>query len=173
MASTRTGGGAGERGGPGSAFLLAQLGTHAARRFGERIAELDLTPPETGLLRAVAREPGRSQRALAEQLGAPATRLVALVDGLEQRGVIERRRNSGDRRLYSVHLTESGRELLRRIGVVSSAHERDMTAALDDGEREALHEMLARIAEEQSLTSGVHPGYRNLGTSGKGGRKPC
>jgi DNA-binding MarR family transcriptional regulator len=96
----------------GSAFLLTQLGTHAAQAFAARIGELDLTPPQTGLLRAVAVEEGRSQQALAQHLGTPATRLVALVDGLEQRGLLERRRNPDDRRLHAVHLTEAGRALL-------------------------------------------------------------
>ena len=66
----------------GVAFLLAQIGAHAAERFGERIAQLDLTPPQTGLLRAVAAEPGRSQQAVAEQLRIQPSRFVALVDEL-------------------------------------------------------------------------------------------
>ena len=90
-------------GAPGSAFLLTQLGTYAAQEFAKRVAELDLTPPQAGLLRAISLEPGRSQQALARHLGTPATRLVALVDGLEQRGLVERRRNPDDRRLYAVH----------------------------------------------------------------------
>jgi len=64
----------------GSAFLLTQIGTHAAEEFATRVAELDLTPPQAGLLRAIALGPGRSQQALARHLGTPATRLVALVD---------------------------------------------------------------------------------------------
>ncbi|MHA6793852.1 MarR family winged helix-turn-helix transcriptional regulator [Pseudonocardia bannensis] len=84
--------------GPGSAFLLAQLGSYAAEGFGERIAELGLTPPQTGLRRAVAAQPGQSQQALAKLLGTPPNRLVTLVDGLDERGVLERRRNPDDRR---------------------------------------------------------------------------
>ena len=47
----------------GSAFLLAQVGAHAAQRFTERIGELDLTPAQVGLLRLVASRPGQSQQA--------------------------------------------------------------------------------------------------------------
>lgn len=148
-----------------SAFLLAQLGTHAARRFAERISALDLTPPQTGLLRAIAQGPGRSQQALAEQLGTPATRLVALVDGLEKRGVIERRRNPEDRRLHAVYMTASGQQLLRDIARVASEHDRDLTTGLDEHERAQLHTLLARLAAQQELTPGVHPGYRSLGGS--------
>jgi DNA-binding MarR family transcriptional regulator len=88
---------------------------------------------------------------------------VALVDGLERRGVIERRRNPDDRRLHAVSLTDSGHQLMRQIGHVATAHGQDLTAGLDEAERQQLHSLLARIAEQQQLTAGVHPGYRSLG----------
>ncbi|HWD05391.1 MAG TPA: MarR family transcriptional regulator [Amycolatopsis sp.] len=147
----------------GSAFLLAQLGAHATRRFTERIAELDLTPPQTGLLRAIAQHPGESQQTLAELLGTPPTRLVALVDGLDRRGLIERRRNPNDRRLYQVFLTDDGKDLLRSLAEVGLAHESELTAPLSTEERTVLHGLLTRIAAEHDLAPGVHPGYRDLG----------
>lgn len=150
----------------GAAFLLAQLGAHAAARFAARIGDLDLTPPEAGLIRAIAVEPGRSQQALAEQLGTPASRLVALIDSLEARGVIERRRNPSDRRLYALHLTADGRQLLEQIAAVATAHERDLMAALSITEHAQLRELLGRVAAEQDLTPGVHPGYRTLRSRG-------
>ena len=148
---------------PSSAFLLTQIGTHAAQEFARRVAELDLTPPQAGLLRAVALDPGRSQQAIARQLGTPATRLVALVDDLERRGLVQRRRNPDDRRLYAVDLTEAGRALMARIGRVAHEHDNALLDGLDATERERLRELLSRIAESQHLTSGVHPGYRTLG----------
>jgi DNA-binding MarR family transcriptional regulator len=149
---------------PTSAFLLTQIGTHAAQEFARRVAELDLTPPQAGLLRAVAIEPGRSQQAIARQLGTPATRLVALVDDLERRGLVQRRRNPDDRRLYAVDLTEAGRALMARIGRVAREHDDALLDGLDPAERERLRELLSRIAESQKLTRGVHPGYRTLGS---------
>jgi DNA-binding MarR family transcriptional regulator len=143
----------------GSAFLLAQVGAHAAQRFTERIGELDLTPAQTGLLRLVASRPGQSQQSLAKQLGTPATRLVPLVDGLEKRGLIERRRNTEDRRLYALELSAAGRELMGQVAQTAMAHEQAMTAALTEDERATLRELLAKIADEQGLSPGVHPGY--------------
>lgn len=148
--------------GPGSAFLLAQVGAHAAARFAERVAALDLTPALTGLLRAVAATPGQSQQALARLLGTPPSRLVALVDQLDERGVLERRRNVADRRQHALHLTDSGRELLERVGAVARVHDDAICAALDPAERGRLRALLARIADDQGLTPGVHPGYRAL-----------
>ncbi len=146
----------------GGAFLLTQLGTHAARAFADRVAVLDLTPPQTGLLRAIALAPGRSQQALAQHMGTPPTRLVDLVDGLEQRGLVERRRNPDDRRLNAVHLTGTGYELMDALGRVAREHDDAVLAALDPGERAQLLELLSRVAVDQGLTQGVHPGYRTL-----------
>lgn len=146
----------------GGAFLLTQLGTHAAQAFAARIAELDLTAPQAGLLRAVAVEEGRSQQALAQHLGTPATRLVALVDGLEQRGALERRRNPDDRRLHAVYLTEAGRELLAEVGRVAREHDDAVLHPLDPAERGQLVDLLSRLVREHDLAPGVHPGYRTL-----------
>jgi DNA-binding MarR family transcriptional regulator len=150
----------------GTAFLLAQLGSHAARRFTERVAALDLTLPQAGLLRAIASEPGLSQQALAVQLGTPATRLVSLIDDLEQRGFVQRQRNQRDRRLHAVHLTDAGRRLLRTLGQAATSHGIAITAALDDDERRQLHALLARMAAHQQLTNRVHPGFRGLAPGG-------
>ena len=150
----------------GGAFLLTQLGTRAAQRFAERIAELDLTPPQAGLLRVVAAGPGRSQQVLATQLGTPASRLVALVDGLEQRGVLERRRNPDDRRLHAVHVTAAGEALVADLGRAAREHERAVLAPLERAERDVLIDLLGRLATADGLSPLVHPGYRDLTGSG-------
>ncbi|MGI5417150.1 MarR family winged helix-turn-helix transcriptional regulator [Actinomadura luteofluorescens] len=146
----------------GVAFLLAQLGAHGAGRFAERIAELDLTPPQAGLLRMLAAAPGRSQRELADQLGMPPSRFVPFADELEQRGLIERRRNPEDRRLYALYLTDRGFVLLARLAEASAAHEREMCQALSPDERLEMKALLERVAEQQGLGRGVHPGFRRL-----------
>lgn len=149
----------------GTAFLLAQLGAHAAARYAERVARLDLTPAHTGLLRLVAREPGRSQQALAAQLGVVPSKVVALVDELEARQLVERRRSTTDRRNHALHLTESGLRTLADVRTVAVEHETDITAALTDEERRVLTELLQKVADSRGLTPGVHPGYRNLPTA--------
>ena len=155
----------------GSAFLLTQLGTFAATAFAERVARLDLTPPQTGLLRVVALGPGRSQQELARRLGTPPTRLVALVDGLEERGLLERRRNPQDRRLHAVHLGPAGEKIMVDVAAVAGEHEDAILAALDADERTQLRGLLGRLAADHGLVDGVHPGYRTLDAS-ETGRAP-
>jgi DNA-binding MarR family transcriptional regulator len=148
----------------GAAFLLAQLGAHAAQLFAERIAALDLTPAQAGLLRLLAQTPGRSQRELADDLGMPPSRFVSFADDLEERGLIERRRNSNDRRLYALHLSERGLEMLAQLREAAAAHEQHLCQALSPDEHQQLTGLLRRLAEQQGLTPGVHPGYRSLRT---------
>lgn len=149
--------------GPTNAFLLSQLGAHATQLFSRLVAEVELSPAQAGLLRAIGTDPGRSQQDIAEQLGTPPSRLVALADDLDQRGLIERTRNPNDRRLYAVHLTDSGRSLLGSLGRIAGRHDTVLLAALDQNERAQLHELLSRVAAQQGLVPGVHPGYRNPG----------
>ena len=144
------------------AFLVAQLGAYAAERFGERAAALDFTRPQAGVLRLISREPGQSQQAVARRLGTPPSRLVALVDGLEQRGLIERRRNPGDRRNYALHLTAAGKQAMAALSQVTLEHERAISAPLTEAERAQLSKLLGKLAAAHGLVPGIHPGYRNL-----------
>ncbi|OLT06910.1 MarR family transcriptional regulator [Pseudonocardia sp. CNS-004] len=147
---------------PGSAFLLAAVGAHAAARFAARVSALDLTPPQVGLLGLIAASPGQSQQALAGVLGMPPSRLVGLVDALADRGLVERRRNRTDRRLYELHITEEGTEMLARIAKVGREHDDALCRSLDAAERETLRALLSRIAADQGLRPGIHPGYRSV-----------
>jgi DNA-binding MarR family transcriptional regulator len=108
----------------------------------------------------IAAEPGRSQQSLALELGVVASRVVALVDQLEGKGLVERRRNTRDRRHYALHLTADGARVMSEVGSLRAAHENDICAALDDTQRTQLAGLLQAVAAQQGLTSGVHPGYR-------------
>lgn len=153
--------------GDGVAFLLAQLGHHAATLFAEQMASIDLTPPHAGILRAIATDPGRSQQALSGQLGLLPSRVVAYVDDLEGRGYVERRRNPEDRRLHALYLSASGKRLMKKIGDLARQHDRRLTAGLNDDQRETLRGLLGALAQHQGLTPRVHPGYRALGRAGR------
>ena len=107
----------------GVAFLLAQLGHHAAALFAERMARIELSPPHAGILRAIADQPGRSQQALSARLGMLPSRVVVYVDELEARGYVERRRNPNDRRLHALYLTAAGKRLMRKLSALARQHE--------------------------------------------------
>jgi DNA-binding MarR family transcriptional regulator len=144
----------------GAAFLLAQIGSHAAAQFGRRLAALDLTPAHAGILRILGSGPGITQQALASLLQMVPSRLVALLDTLDARGFTERRRNEEDRRSHALHLTAEGRKALLAVGEVAREHQRSLLAALSEPERAQLASLLQRIADQQGLRRNVHPGYK-------------
>jgi DNA-binding MarR family transcriptional regulator len=146
----------------GTAFLLTQLGTYAATRFAERVAELDLTPPQVGMLRMINAQPGLSQQALASHLGLLPSKVVSFVDELEGRELVTRTRSERDRRVYELTLTEQGKALMSDIGKLAAEHDAEISAELDDNQRSQLAELLGRLAEHHNITPGVHPGYRKI-----------
>jgi DNA-binding MarR family transcriptional regulator len=140
------------------AFLLSQLGFVVSRGFHQALAPLGIDPRHFLLLRFVAREQGRSQQSLGDMLRIPASRMVALVDHLEQRGLVERRPNPSDRRARALHLTPAGQRLLGQAFEVAARHETAFGTSLTLDERRQLLTMLQKVAAEQNLLSGVHPG---------------
>ena len=144
------------------AFLLAQIGAHAATKFGERLSALKLTPPDAGILRLLGGSGGMSQQELSTKLKIHPSRLVAILDEMENRGLVERKQNAEDRRQHALFLTNQGRESLGEIGRIARDHQDALCAALSSDEREKLAEFLQRIADEQGLTPGVHPGYSRM-----------
>lgn len=140
------------------AFLLSQVGTFAARRFAERIAALDLQPPQFRVLNMVDASEGQSQQAIGEAIQAPASRMVAIVDELEERGLVERRPHPSDRRVRTLYLTGEGRALLARGRKVAAEHEGDLTRGMSATDRKRLTALLQKVVEAQGIGRGVHPG---------------
>src|SRR5262249_31719386 len=78
-----------------------------------------------------------------------------------------------DRRSYALHLTENGRNALKAIGRIAREHQEGLLAALSSDERQLLASFLQRIADQQSLTRNVHPGYGRLGARNRTEPDPC
>ena len=96
------------------AFLLSSLGYAISRRFHEMLGPLELEPGEFALLRAVAANEGESQNALAERLHISPSWMVAVVDQLERRELLERKPHARDRRVRNLNLTAAGKKLLKQ-----------------------------------------------------------
>jgi DNA-binding MarR family transcriptional regulator len=140
------------------AFLLSQVGIHASRQFAEKIAAVDLNPPLFRVLNLVDAAEGQSQQAIGAAIDVPASRMVALVDELEQRGLVERRPNPGDRRVRALYLTRKGRSALARGRAIATEHEEALTRGMNAADRKRLVGLLQKIVDEQAIGKGVHPG---------------
>jgi DNA-binding MarR family transcriptional regulator len=86
------------------------------------------------------------------------SRIVAFVDSLEQRGLLERRQKPNDRRARALFLTAEGRGLPARAFQISAEIERVVTPGLSPAECEQLLELLARIRAHLGIPRDVHPG---------------
>ncbi|MFZ2052336.1 MAG: MarR family winged helix-turn-helix transcriptional regulator [Solirubrobacteraceae bacterium] len=146
-------------------FKLSSFGYAVSRRFRETLVPLRLEPREFALLRAVAAQEGRSQQAIGETLQIPASRMVAFVDALEGRQLLERRTNPQDRRARALHLTEQGRELLGRAMTAALAMERELCTDLSAAEREQLLDLLQRVGDQLGLRSAGHAAHVHSGFS--------
>lgn len=93
--------------------LNLRVHDRAMRLFGPSAVPLDLTVQQLRVLNLVATEPGLTSQDLARQLAVSAPTASGLVDRLEEKGVLERRRDPDDRRLRRLHLTELGQRAAR------------------------------------------------------------
>jgi DNA-binding MarR family transcriptional regulator len=140
-------------------FTISTLGYEIARRFRETLHPLGIEPRDFSLLRAVASDEGRSQQAVGETLQIAPSRMVAFVDQLESRGLLERRQNVDDRRTRALHLTDAGRDLLGRAFALAVETERGICAELTPEDRSQLLELLSRVAVRLEIGPGVHTAH--------------
>jgi DNA-binding MarR family transcriptional regulator len=142
----------------GFALLLVQVGMQAARQFGEQLAPLGVEPRHAGMLTRLAENEGKAQQVIGELIGLNPTQMVFLVDELEGRSFVERRRNPADRRSYALYLTPAGRDMLSKVQEAGRVHQARLGAPLSDSEQEQLTELLRRIARDQGITGQSLPG---------------
>ncbi|WP_042392265.1 MarR family winged helix-turn-helix transcriptional regulator [Streptacidiphilus carbonis] len=128
-------------------YLLYRLGLRSGRLFNATLEESGLRLRHYALLRYLASVEGALQRELSERLGYDPSAIVSLVDDLQRLGLAERRPAPGDRRSRVVVLTEGGRDVLRDTDKGSRRVTDELLGPLDPAEREALHELLRRVAE--------------------------
>jgi DNA-binding MarR family transcriptional regulator len=135
-------------------FLLSSLGYAVSRGFHRELAPLELDPRGFAVLRSVGFSEGQTQQALAVALAIPASRMVAILDALERRGLLERRTRDDDRRSRAVHLTDAGRGLLQKAFAVAAQFEAHLCEGLSGEERDQLIGLLDRVGERFGLRPG-------------------
>jgi DNA-binding MarR family transcriptional regulator len=130
-------------------FLLARLGLTLKMTTMEAFEEAGFNGYHYSILALLDEGARTTQAAIADALQYDPSQLVALLDGLEERDLIERRRDPNDRRRQMVSLTVAGRRQLAAFRKLVHRLEDEFLAPLDDEERAALHDLLLRIAVQR------------------------
>ncbi len=122
-------------------YLLYKAGLQAQRGFEEALAPTGLGMRELMVL-AFAADAELSQQDVARRLGLDPTLIVTAVDILEERSLVERRRDPRDRRRYVLAVTEAGRALIAEAEAVAARAEDAFLGALSPSQRTQLNRLL-------------------------------
>jgi DNA-binding MarR family transcriptional regulator len=88
-----------------------------------------------------------TQTSLAERLSIDRSAMVAVIDELESKGLVERRRSTGDRRTVPVHVTELGSERAAQARAVTDASNHRIFAGFSPEEQDLFYDLLVRMSD--------------------------
>jgi DNA-binding MarR family transcriptional regulator len=129
-----------------TSHLLKRLGWVIKERAVGAFESTGFSPYHYTVLALLEEEPRETQAMIADALGYDRSHLVGLLDELEERGLIERRRDPSDRRRHLVSLTAEGRQALKRLRSIAKRVDDEFFAPLDAEQRQALHALLILLA---------------------------
>ncbi len=134
-------------------YLAVKLGELIMRRAETALAPLGLKPREYNVMTCIFAGEELSQRDLSRTLGLYASGLVGLLDNLQEEGLIARKRSQMDRRRHVLALTEAGKSLLQKAGLVVTALEDELFGGLSAREQGALRQLVAQVIATQERTA--------------------
>ena len=132
--------------------LHTLLGYHLRRaqvavfkNFAQAVGAEEISPGLFGALTIIGGNEGLSQNNLAGALALDRSTLVSVIDKLENRALVERRKSEEDRRRHALHLTTDGKAMLGRLKSKVAEHERNIAKDLSEEERRTLIDLLHRL----------------------------
>lgn len=129
------------------AALVRQFKLEPGLLAGSAYADLHMN--DVSLLSILAEAGDWTVRGLAQTLSAPDSTISSALDRLENRGLVERRRRTSDRRVMRVDLTEDGRKLTDRLRAGQLENSRSMLARLTAEDRAHLVRLVAAVAQRE------------------------
>ncbi len=129
------------------AAMLVPLARALIAREEPVLAAHDVSMWGYVVLTALAEQPVRTQAALAQAINADKSRIIGVLDDLQERGLIQRQPDTGDRRVHLLSLTPAGDRLRRSVEAGIRDSERDVLATLPPADREAFLRSLKALYE--------------------------
>jgi DNA-binding MarR family transcriptional regulator len=128
-----------------TSLLISQLARGTRRRIEQAVAPLGLRPRELLALQHLRERGASAQQTLAPLLGVDATNVVAVLNSLEDGGLIERRRDRADRRRAIIELSHRGEQLLTDLDRAFRKIDDEILVPLTNSERETLSALLTQV----------------------------
>ncbi|SFY33095.1 MarR family winged helix-turn-helix transcriptional regulator [Streptomyces atratus] len=126
-------------------YLLSKTGKAARSRLAARLADRDMRLWHMAVLSALVDFGPHVQRELASRLGIDRSDIVKIVDDLAVAGLIDRARDTGDRRRVTVTPTPAGRAALRELQAEALTVQETLLAPLTGSEQAQLAALLRRV----------------------------
>jgi len=126
-------------------YLLNRAGARIASAFSEEVRPLGATLQTWRVLAALREQDGRRMGDLSETTSIEVSTLTRLVDGMEEKGLVARRRDAADARAVALHATPAGRRLTQRIVPIAERYEQVALAGFNASEAETLKAALRRL----------------------------
>jgi len=119
-------------------FLLYRAGELSHSMANDMLAPIRLTARQVGILTLVIELQPMNQKALGDQLRIDRTTMVTLIDDLEEKGYVSRRRHPGDRRAFLIEPTAAGRSAKAEAIKILDEQKRRFLAPLTPDQQEQL-----------------------------------
>lgn len=133
--------------------MFFTLNQRVSRDLFQMLADMGLSITQFKMLHLLARERDDelSVKALGDQFGLSLGAASRAVDGLHQRGYVDRLECAFDRRVKRVHLTDAGRGAIRELHATNISLLAEFTATLDESQRRALSDAIAPLLAQLDL----------------------
>jgi len=141
-------------------YMLRRAQIAVFHNIFQAFAKVGIRPAQFSVLTVIAHNPGRTQSQIAAALGIKRTNFVPLLDGLERRGLAERRPAPSDRRSHALYLTDAGKTTVRRLNQMVAKLEAGMIRRIGRSRRLVLMELLHRLAERERPST--RPSFRGV-----------
>jgi DNA-binding MarR family transcriptional regulator len=128
--------------------LLMRVARSQRRRWRDALAPWDLSPHQARALRVVCERDGVRLSDLAEELHIVPRSATEVADGLQERGLVERTPDPGDRRAVLLRPTPEGRRIRGELDGARAADSAELYARLSPAERATLARLLRTLADE-------------------------
>ena len=129
-------------------YLVNQMSRRMHAAMNAELEPLGLDVRYFANLISLLIEDDLSQAELGQRVGEAQYRTSRIIDGLEQRGLVERRKDPNSRRAHRIALTEKGREVAKKLPPIVRRVNRAVLERLDKGEREQLVRLLVKALGE-------------------------